>query len=35
MKLSDLTSTEQVNAEALENPAVRADWGTVRRSAAR
>jgi len=26
MKLSDLISAEQVKAEALENPAVRAEW---------
>jgi len=26
MKLSDLTSAEQVKAEALRNPAVRAEW---------
>ncbi len=26
MKLSDLTSAEQVKAEALKNPAVRAEW---------
>ena len=34
MKLSDLTSAEQVKAEALKNPAVRAS-GTARRSPAR